>query len=106
MARQEFEQVITISDLILEYYPKDAEVMVNKSSAYAGLMNKYYSKNQPAPDQMTERYIGYLQYLSQNNRLWFAKAEALGWRQRGKEHDEKYLQIINEAKQHKTMNMN
>ena len=106
MALQEFEQVITISDLILEYYPKDAEVMVNKSSAYAGLMNKYYPKNQPAPNQMTERYISYLQYLSQNNRLWFAKAEALGWRQRGKEDDEKYLQIINEAKQHKTMNMN
>jgi regulator of sirC expression with transglutaminase-like and TPR domain len=106
MARQEYEQVVTISDLILEYYPKDAEVMVNKSSAYAGLMNKYYSEDRPAPNRVTERYISYLQYLSRNNRDWYAKAEALGWRLRTKEDDEKYLRIINEAKQHKTMNMN
>jgi regulator of sirC expression with transglutaminase-like and TPR domain len=106
MARREYEQVITISDLILEYYPKDAEVMVNKSSAYGGLMNEYYSEDQPAPNRVTERYISYLQYLSRNNREWYAKAEALGWRLRTKEDDEKYTQIINEAKQQKTMNLN
>jgi hypothetical protein len=80
--------------------------MVNESSAYGGLMNKYYSKDRPAPNRVTERYISYLQYLSRNNRDWYAKAEALGWRLRTEEDDEKYLQIINEAKQHKTMNMN
>jgi hypothetical protein len=36
----------------------------------------------------------------QNNRLWFAKAESLGWREETQGQESQYLQNVNRAKQH------
>lgn len=101
--RNEFEKTITISDLVLEYYPKDVSSMIRKSNAYYDLASKYYVGKYRSPDEIPDRAKGHYQYLLQNNRLWGAKAEALGWREPSKEEDEKYLQRIKQARQGQTV---
>jgi regulator of sirC expression with transglutaminase-like and TPR domain len=94
----EFEKAITISNLTLEYYPRDVEAMVRKGSAYYRLLGKYYLEKYRSPDEIPDRAKGHYQYLSQSNLQWFAKAEALGWRQPTKEEDEKYIQKVSQER--------
>lgn len=94
MARKEYEKAITIADLTLAYYPKYALAMVKKGSAYYGLLDRYYMRKYPDARQIPARLRGYFHYLSNNNIEWFAKAEALGWREMSEEDDERYLQAV------------
>jgi len=96
--QHEFEKVIALSDLILAYYPRDVSVMIRMSNAYYELLNKYYFQKYRSPNNIPDRARGYFGYLSENNRRWAAKAQALGWREWRREDDEKYLQSIKEAK--------
>lgn len=96
--QHEYEKVITVSNLILEYYPKDVSVMIRMSNAYYELMNKFYARKYRSPNDIPDRAKGNYLYLSQNNRLWATKAKALGWREYRQEDDAKYLQTIKEAK--------
>jgi regulator of sirC expression with transglutaminase-like and TPR domain len=96
--QREFEKAITISDLTLEYYPRDVEAMVRKGSAYYRLLAKYYLEKYRSPVEIPDRAKGHFAYLSQNNRQWFAKAEALGWREPSKEDNEKYLQKVSQER--------
>lgn len=93
----EFEKAITIADLTLQYYPKDVDAMIMKGSAYYRLIGKYYGEYR-SPGEIPPNRRGYFEYLSKNNLQWFAKAEALGWREPRKGDDEKYLRSIKEAK--------
>ncbi len=101
--RHELEKLITLSDLILEYYPKDVGVMVRKSNAYYDLINKYYIQKYPTPDDIPDRAKGHYIYLAQNKRLWATKAIDLGWRETTKAEDEQYLQRIKQARQSQTV---
>lgn len=94
--RREFEKAMTIADLVLEYYPKDVDSMTMKGAAYARLIRKHFAEKYPTPNQIPDNYKGYYAYLAENNRQWFAKAEALGWRERTKEENEKYLQRVDQ----------
>ena len=99
-AQKEYEKVITIADLILEYYPKDVEAMVNKSSAFAWLVVRYRDMNLTLDD------MAFMRYITVNNRRWREKAEELGWRERSKEEWDKYQQMTSEARQRGTLNLN
>ncbi|BAV34777.1 hypothetical protein SCL_2500 [Sulfuricaulis limicola] len=96
--QREFEKAITISDLTLEYYPRDVEAMVRKGSAYYRLLAKYYLEKYRSPNEIPDRAKGHYHYLSQNNHQWFAKAEALGWWEPSKEEEEKYLQKVSQKR--------
>jgi regulator of sirC expression with transglutaminase-like and TPR domain len=96
--QREFEKAITISDLTLEYYPRDVEAMVRKGSAYYRLLSKYYLEKYRLPNEIPDRAKGHFVYLSRNNLRWFAKAEALGWREPSKEDDEEYLQKVSQER--------
>jgi hypothetical protein len=96
--QREFEKAITITDLTLEYYPRDVEAMVRKGSVYYRLLAKYYLEKYRSPDEIPDRARGHYQYLSQNNLQWFAKAEALGWREPSKADDEEYLQKVRQER--------
>lgn len=99
--QREFEKAITISDLTLEYYPRDVEAMVRKGSAYYRLLAKYYLSKYRSPDEIPDRAKGHFAYLSRNNLQWFAKAEALGWREPSKADDEEYLQKVSQERRTK-----
>ncbi len=96
--QQEFEKAITIADLALQYYPKYVEAMIRKGSSYYRLLAKYYLEKYRSPNDIPIRERGYFEHLSHNNLQWFAKAEALGWRQPSKEDDEKYIQKVSQER--------
>jgi regulator of sirC expression with transglutaminase-like and TPR domain len=99
--QQQYEKAIAISDVILEYYPKDVLRMTLKASAYGRLARKHFVAKYPTPAHVPSNERGYFSYLGLNNRQWFAMAESLGWREESKEDDEKYLQRIQKAGEEK-----
>lgn len=96
--QKELEKLITIAGLILEYYPKDVGVMIMKANAYYDLSSKYYLEKFRSPADIPDRAKGHYQYLLQNNRLWAANAEALGWHEPRKVDEETYMQSVKEGK--------
>jgi hypothetical protein len=75
--------------------------MVRKGSAYYRLLAKYYLEKYLSPDEIPDRARGHFAYLSRNNLQWFAKAEALGWREPSKADDEEYLQKVSQERRTK-----
>lgn len=98
LQRQEYEKAITIGGLTLSHYPKDVGAMTMLGVAYGRLARKHFLQRYPSPQQIPVAERGYFEYLSRNNRLWFAKAESLGWREETKEDAEKYLRSVNAAR--------
>jgi len=97
--QQAFDKALAIDNLTLEYYPKNVESMVRNGAACARLIRKYFIERYPTPSQIPTTYQGYYAYLGEQNRLWYANAEALGWREPTKEEDEQYLQKIDQVRQ-------
>jgi len=100
LREHEYRKAIAISDLTLAYYPKDVGAMLAKAVGYGRLARKEFNEKYPTPDQIPANARGYFQYLSQNNRLWFAKAEGLGWREETKADEERYAKRVNSVRQH------
>lgn len=99
--QQEYQKAIAAADLLLEYYPKDVAMMTLKGAAYGRLARRYFIEKYSSPSQIPASQTWYFEHLSQNNQLWFAKAEALGWREETKEAKESYLQRIQAMRQEK-----
>jgi hypothetical protein len=78
--------------------------MTMKGAASYRLMHTRFMSKYGTPAEIPANERGAFQYLARNNRLWFAKAEALGWREPPKEEQEKYLQRIDQARQRPTPN--
>jgi regulator of sirC expression with transglutaminase-like and TPR domain len=98
LQQQEYGKAITIAGLTLSHYPKDVSAMTMTGVAYGRLARKHFQQKYPSPHQIPAAERGYFEYLSRNNRLWFAKAESLGWREETKKDAERYLQSINAAR--------
>jgi regulator of sirC expression with transglutaminase-like and TPR domain len=96
--QQEHEKVIALSDVVLAHYPKDIGSMLKKGSAYGRLATRDFVRKYPTPKLIPPEEYGYFQYLEDQNRFWFAEAEALGWREPERDHEAKYLQTISRAK--------
>jgi hypothetical protein len=92
------EKRIALANLELEFYPKFVPAMLHIGAAYYRLLKKNFMSKYPTPKDIPIEARGYFDYLSYNNRLWFSKAEALGWRQPDEETNTKYLQNVNRAK--------
>jgi regulator of sirC expression with transglutaminase-like and TPR domain len=99
LQQQDYEKAIAIADLVLEYHPKNVGTMTLKAASYGLLVRKHFAERYPSPSQIPVSQRGYFEYLAHNNRLWFAKAEALGWREETKEQEARYLQTIDQARQ-------
>ncbi len=99
LQRQEYEQSIAVTDVVLHFYPKAVDTMILKAVAYGRMANARLAGNHQSADSVPERYRGYFAYLSENNRAWFAKAEALGWREETKGEQQDYLQKVDQAHQ-------
>ncbi len=102
--QEQYQRAIAVADLLLEYYPKDVAMITLKGAAYGRLARKYFIEKYPSPSQISRAQTWYYEHLSRNNQLWFAKAEALGWREETKEVKEAYLQRIRATRQERTTN--
>lgn len=94
--RREYEKAIAMADVILEHYPKGVETMVLKGASYGRLIQRFIDRY-PSPSQIPANELGYYQYLFQSNSFWYAKAEALGWREETKAEEAKYLERVRET---------
>lgn len=99
--RGEYEKAIALSDLILEYNPRDVGTMVLKAVAYGRLARARFVDRHPTPGQIPNRQRPHYEYLSRSHHQWFGKAEALGWREESKEREDKYLELIKNVRQQK-----
>lgn len=96
--KQEHEKVIAISDVVLAHYPNSIGSMLFKGSAYGRLGKKHFLQKYPSPNLIPPEQRGYFEYLGKQNRFWFAKAEALGWREPDRAYETNYLQTVNRAR--------
>ena len=97
LQRREYEQSIAVTDVVLHYYPKAVDTMILKGVAYGRMATARLAGNSLSLDSVPERYRGYFAYLSDNSRAWFAKAEALGWREETRDEKQDYLQTVDQA---------
>lgn len=98
--QHQYEQVMRISDLVLEYSPKSVEAMLHKGHASAQLIKEQFISKYPRPYMIPPEKVAYFHYLDQTNRDSYANAEALGWREPTQEQETKYLQRTKQATLH------
>lgn len=92
------ERIIALSDLALEYYPKNADAMLNKGYAYFLMLKRDFLEKYPMPKDIPIADRPRFQELDRNNHLWYEKAEALGWRQPDAEADARYARMVKNVK--------
>lgn len=102
--QEQYQRAIAAADLLLEYYPKDVTRITMKGAAYGRIANRYLTERLSRSGQRHAVPTWYYEHLSKNNKLWFGKAEALGWREETKEEKQKYLDHIKSARQQKLTN--
>ena len=91
------EKVIAIADLALEHYPSDINAMLDKGYAYYLLIRDFQNKY-PMPRDIPPEERQRFRALERNNRLWYEKAEALGWREPDAGADARYMEMLKSVK--------
>jgi regulator of sirC expression with transglutaminase-like and TPR domain len=92
--RQDYEKAMMVSDVVLKYYKNDVDSMLMKGTLFYRLLARHYLSKYPAPYLIPPAERPYFEFLDINNRYWFEKAEALGWREPTKEDDVNYLKAV------------
>lgn len=96
--RQWAERMLAATDLILQANPKDVSAMTFRADAYYLLIEQQFKAKYPQAEQIPlDLRATYLDYSKQNFD-WYARAEALGWREWGPEDRQRYLQHFNSMK--------
>lgn len=89
--------VIAVADLMLERDPRHVDAMLHKGYAYHLIAReRFISRYQRASDIPVKERKEYLR-LRAGNRIWYEKAEELGWRVPPKDEGAKYMSIVNGA---------
>jgi len=95
---EQYQRVIAVVDLLLEYYPKDVSKITMKGAAYGRLARQYQTERMSASGQSTSLPTWYHEHLFRGNHAWFNKAERLGWREESKDEKQRYLDLIRATK--------
>lgn len=95
--KQEYEKAMMISDVVLKYYKNAVGSMLMKGSLFYRLLAKHYLSKYPAPYLIPPPEQPYFEFLDINNRYWFEKAEALGWREPSQEDEQSYLKTVKQG---------
>jgi regulator of sirC expression with transglutaminase-like and TPR domain len=96
--RREPEKVIAIADAVLPFYAKNIGLILGKGSAYSRLIKREFVAKYPRPVDIPAAEVPYFHFLAEQNRLWFAKAESLGWQQPSMVQEVRYQETVNQAK--------
>ncbi len=92
--KQDYEKAMMVSDVVLKYYKNSVDSMLMKGDLFYRLLAKHYLSKYPAPYLIPVVERPYFEFLDINNRHWFEKAEALGWREPSQEEEQKYLDSV------------
>ena len=74
-----YQEAIQLAEILLKHYPNDAYLYTKIGTAYYHLLDLNFYQRFPTPKQIPRQQLGLYQHWSEQNRLAFAKAEALGW---------------------------
>jgi regulator of sirC expression with transglutaminase-like and TPR domain len=96
----EYEKTIQAADMVLENYPKNVNAMLFKGAAYSHLITEQFENKYSTPDLIPQEERAHYEYLARNNQLWYAKAEALGWKIPSEENEAKYKQSVSQHMNH------
>lgn len=92
------DALIAVADMALQANPRDSDAILSKGNAYYIQLQQRYVRVYPRPvDIPREKVQDYLR-LSRENLAWFAKAEALGWKEPAPEWEAEYLRSIEREK--------
>jgi len=92
--KQEYEKAMMVSDVVLKYYKNAVASMLMKGELFYRLLVKHYLSKYPAPYLIPVDERPYFEFLDINNRYWFEKAEALGWREPSPDDEKNYLDTV------------
>lgn len=79
MSQGRYEDVIQVTNVLLEYYPKDIHALLMRGSAYGELLNRDYLSIYPVPEVIPPELRPRFRMLASENAAAFAQAEAWGW---------------------------
>ncbi|QOF98330.1 hypothetical protein H7691_17265 [Stenotrophomonas sp. CW117] len=96
--REEPVRRMAVADLVLQTDPKEITAMLHKGGAYYDLLKQRYMSRYRSPAAIPPEERAEFEALSEGNRTWFAKAEALGWTETTQAQDVNYLQSIQRTK--------
>ncbi|MCK9345058.1 MAG: hypothetical protein M0P64_02955 [Candidatus Pacebacteria bacterium] len=98
MHKHQYEKAIEASDMVLEYSPKAVNAMLHKGASYARLIKDRFINKYPRPDLIPLEERSNYAFLDRNSRLWYDKAEALGWRMPTEVYKAQYKQVVERAR--------
>lgn len=85
---------IALADAVLRHVPRNVDAMLAKGSAFAIQMERDFEGKYPHPAAMPLRVRAAYEHAHRQNRLWFQRAEALGWREPDPEAEARYRRHI------------
>lgn len=88
---------IELANILLAEDPKDVQAMLQEGNAYARMLAERFGINATARTVPSPELLVY-EDLDRNNRLWFQRALALGWRPPTPQQNANYERIIEHAK--------
>lgn len=89
--------ILALADVTLEHNPRSIEAVLRKGYAYHLLVKKQFASRYPTPKDIPEDEKAAYWKLRQNNKFWYDKAEALGWRMPAKDYETKYMGMVKRA---------
>ncbi len=78
-AKQDYDRLHPILDLLMQYDQKEPALMTRKGYAFYLEIKKKFISPYSTPNDIPSNMIGEYEKLDQLNRKWYEKAEALGW---------------------------
>lgn len=75
------ERMLQVTELILEANPRDAVAMTLRGDAYYLMIEQHFKSRYPLAEQIPLTEQEEFKSYSRQNLEWYAKAEALGWRE-------------------------
>lgn len=79
MSKGRYQDAIELTDVLLEYYPKDVSAVLWRGSAYGELLRTEFLERFPTPAAIPADLQPRYQMLSSRNAAAFQQAEAWGW---------------------------
>ena len=79
MSKGRYQEAIDLTDVLLEYYPKDVSAVLWRGTAYGELLRTEFLERFPTPAAIPADLQPRYQMLSSRNAAAFEQAEAWGW---------------------------
>lgn len=89
--------VLALTDLVLEHDPRSIDAVLRKGYAYHLLIKQKYESQYATPRDIPAHEQAAYGELRRQNKLWYDKAETLGWRLPDNATRSKYMDIVRRA---------